>query len=408
MSLKDQTAVVGVGATPYYRRGQSVPETELSMACTAILLALEDAGLTIKDLDGFAIYSSSCDPAQIGSVLGVPEIRFSAGLTSGGGGAAGSLGLAAAAITSGQANVVVSLLTLQQATKRLGGSEVNGKAAYVASASSGGGSPYGGSGVPPQMAFTANSGLIAPGHSFAVLTQRHMHQYGTKREHFAEICISQRNNAIRRPTSIRSEPITLDEYFNARMINDPLCLFDYTMESDGAIAVITTSADRAKDLRQPPVYIMGSANGGMGRWGSAIFHYFQMPDEYFASSGHRPVAKRMYEMAGITPDDVDVALLYDHFSPMVLMQLEDYGFCGIGEGGDFVAEGNIRWPTGKLPVNTHGGNLSEAYIIGMTHIREAVEQLRGVAVNQVEGAQIALTTGGPAGLPVSGTLLRRA
>src|SRR3954454_14585380 len=131
MSLKDQTAVVGVGATPYYRRGQSVPETELSMACTAILLALEDAGLTINDLDGFAIYSSSCGPATIGSVLGVPEIRFAAGLTSGGGGAAGSLGLAAAAITSGQANVVVSLLTLQQATKRLGGSEVNGKAAYV-------------------------------------------------------------------------------------------------------------------------------------------------------------------------------------------------------------------------------------------------------------------------------------
>jgi acetyl-CoA acetyltransferase len=406
VSLKDQCAIVGVGATPYYRRGQSVPETELSMACTAILAALDEAGLTIKDLDGFAIYSGSCDPATVGSVLGVPEIRFAAGLTSGGGGAAGALGLAAAAIQSGQATVVVTLLTLQQATKRLGGSEVDGKLAYLAAASSS--SPYGGSGIPPTMAFTANSGLISPGHSFSILTQRHMHLYGTRREHFAEICISQRNNAIRRPTSIRTEPITLDDYFNARIINDPLCLFDYTMESDGAVAVITTSADRAKDLKQPPVLIMGSANGGMGRWGSAIFNYFQMPDEYFASSGHRPVAKRMYEMAGITPADVDVALLYDHFSPMVLMQLEDYGFCPIGQGGDFIADGNIRWPSGKLPVNTHGGNLSEAYIIGMTHIREAVEQLRGTAINQVEGAKIALTTGGPAGLPVSGTLLRKA
>ena len=404
MTLKDKTAVVGVGATPYYRRGQSVPETELSMACTAILAALEDAGLTVKDLDGFAIYSNSCDPAQVGSVLGVPEIRFAASLTSGGGGASGSLGLAAAAIQSGQADVLVSLMTLQQATKRLGGSEVDGKLAYMTAAASA--SPYGGSGIPPSMAFTANSGLISPGHSFAVLTQRHMHQYGTKREHLAEVCISQRNNAIRRPTSIRKDPITLDDYFNARMINDPLCLFDYTMESDGAVAVITTSAERARDLRQPPVYIMASANGGMGRWGPAIFSYFQMPDEYFASSGHRPVAKRLFEMAGITPQDVDVALLYDHFSPMVLMQLEDYGFCGIGESGDFVAEGNIRWPTGSLPVNTHGGNLSEAYIIGMTHVREAVEQMRGTAVNQVEGATIALTTGGPAGLPVSGTLLR--
>jgi acetyl-CoA acetyltransferase len=248
---------------------------------------------------------------------------------------------------------------------------------------------------------------MSPGHSFSLLTQRHMHLYGTTREHLAAIAISQRNNAIRRPTALQREPLTLDDYFNARVISDPLCLFDYTMETDGAVAVITTSAARARDLRQPPVYIMGSANGGMGRWGPAIFTYFQMPDEYFASSGHRPVAKRMYEMAGVGPDDVDVALLYDHFSPLVLMQLEDYGFCGIGEGGPFVAEGNHRWPEGKIPVNTHGGHLSEAYIIGMTHVREAVEQLRGVAVNQVEGAEIALVTGGPASLPVSGTLLRR-
>ena len=191
------------------------------------------------------------------------------------------------------------------------------------------------------------------------------------------------------------------------MISDPLCLFDYTQESDGAVAVITTSADRAKDLRQPPVYILSSAHGGSGRWGPAIFRYFQAPDDEFASSGHRPVAKRLYEMAGVTPADVDVALLYDHFSPLVIMQLEDYGFCPIGEGGPFVAEGNIRWPTGTIPVNTHGGNLSEAYIIGMTHVREAVEQIRGTAVNQVDGAEIALVTGGPAALPVSGTLLAR-
>ena len=147
------------------------------------------------------------------------------------------------------------------------------------------------------------------------------------------------------------------------------------------------------------MYILASAHGGIGRWGPAIFNYFQMPDEDFASSGHRPVAKRLYEMAGVGPHDVDVALLYDHFSPMVIMQLEDYGFCPIGEGGPFVADGNIRWPTGTIPVNTHGGNLSEAYIIGMTHVREAVEQLRGTAVNQVEGAEIALVTGGPPALP---------
>jgi acetyl-CoA acetyltransferase len=253
----------------------------------------------------------------------------------------------------------------------------------------------------------AHSGLLSPGHSFSVLTQRHMHLYGTRRAHFAEIAISQRNNAMTRPSALQRDPLTLDQYFNGRMISDPMCIYDYTMETDGAVAVITTSATRARDLKQKPVYIMGSANGGMGRWGSAIFTYFQMPDEYFASSGHRPVARRMYDMAGITPKDVDVALLYDHFSPMVLMQLEDYGFCGIGEGGPFVESGAIRYGTGSIPVNTHGGHLSEAYIIGMTHIREAVEQLRGVAINQVKDAEIALVTGGPAGLPISGTLLRR-
>jgi acetyl-CoA acetyltransferase len=405
-SLKDQTAVVGIGATPYYKRGGSLPRTEMEMACSAIVLALEDAGLTVDDLDGFSIYSHSCEPAHVASVLGVPEVRFAASLTSGGGGAAGSLGLAAAAIVSGQAEVCVTLMTLQQVARRLGGSAVSAGDGD-GGGGGGGGNPYGGGGIPPSMAFTVGSGLISPGNSFALLARRHMELYGTTREHFAEIAISQRANAIRRPTALQRNPLTLDEYFDARMISDPLCLFDYTMETDGAVAAVVTSAERARDLRHPPAYIMGSANGGMGRWGSAIFNYFQQPDEYFASSGHRPVAERMYAMAGVTPQDVDVALLYDHFSPMVLMQIEDYGFCGIGEGGAFVADGNVRWPSGTIPVNTHGGHLSEAYIIGMTHIREAVEQLRGVAVNQVEGAEIALVTGGPASLPVSGTLLRR-
>jgi len=402
--MKDKTAVVGVGATPYYKRGQSVPETELSMACTAILAALDDAGLTIQDLDGFAIYSNSCDPATVGAVRGIPELRFAATLTSGGGGCAGALGLAAAAIVSGQATCCVSLMTLQQAKRRLGGTAVNGTSMY---GGGGGASPYGAGGIPPHIAFGAGSGAMSPGHAFSLITQRHMHLYGTKREHLAQVCINQRDNALTRPTSIRREPLTMDEYFNARMISDPLCLFDYTMESDGAVAVITVSADRAKDLKQKPVYIMASAHGGAGRWGPAIFNYYQMPDEYSTSSGHRPVAKRMYEMAGVGPDAVDVALLYDHFSPLVIMQLEDYGFCGIGEGGPFVAEGNTKFGAGKIPVNTHGGHLSEAYIIGMTHIKEAVEQLRGTAINQVKDAEIALVTGGPAGAPVSGTLLRR-
>jgi acetyl-CoA acetyltransferase len=397
MTLRDKTAIVGVGATPYYKRGRSLPQTSLELAGKATLAALADAGLSVADVDGLALYGMGLggDTSLFAQTLGIPEVRFTATLTGGGGGAAGSVGLAAAAIVSGMATCVVSLMSLQQASSRFGASYApRGKvgAQYSAPPS-------------PEGNFIQPAGLMAPGQMFAVLARRHMYQYGTQREHFAEVAISTRENARRRETALMRDPLTVEEYFAARMIADPLCLFDFCLECDGAVAVVTVAADRAQDLRQPPVLVTASAHGGHGRWGQAIT-WMNMPDEIFASSGHRPVAQRLYAMAELAPRDVDVALLYDHFSPMVLLQLEDYGFCAIGESGPFVADGNIRWPRGSLPVNTHGGNLSEAYIIGMTHVKEAVEQLRGTAVNQVAGAQVALVTGGPASLPTSSLLLR--
>jgi acetyl-CoA acetyltransferase len=397
MSLRDKAAIVGIGATPYYKRGQSLPQTLLELAGKATLAALDDAGLTVADVDGLALYSVGLggDTSLFAQTLGIPEVRFTAMLTGGGGGAAGSIGLAAAAIDAGMATCTVSLMTLQQAASRFGASYApRGRpgAQYSAPPS-------------PEGNFIQPAGLMAPGQMFAVLARRHMHAYGTQRQHFAEVAISTRENARRRDTALMREPLTLEGYFAARLVAEPLCLYDFCLECDGAVAVVTVGADRAKDLRQPPVLVTASAHGGHGRWGQAIT-WMNMPDEMFASSGHRPVARRLYEMAGLGPEDVDVALLYDHFSPMVLLQLEDYGFCGIGESGPFVADGNIRWPTGSVPVNTHGGNLSEAYIIGMTHVKEAVEQLRGQAVNQVDDAQVALVTGGPASLPTSSLLLR--
>ena len=396
MTLRDKAAIVGVGSTPYFKRGRSLPQTPFEMAGKAMLAALDDAGLSVADVDGLALYSFGLggDTSLFAQVMGIPEVRFTAMLTGGGGGAAGSVGLGAAAIASGMATCVVSLMSLQQAASRFGASYApKGKpgAQYSAPPS-------------PEGNFIQPAGLMGPGQMFAVLAQRHMYRYGTKREHFAEVAISTRDNARRRETSIMRDELTLDDYFDARMIAEPLCLFDFCLECDGAVAVVTTTAERARDLRHPPAYVRASANGGNGRWGQAIT-WMGMPDEEFASSGHRPVAKRLWDMAGTGPGDVDVALLYDHFSPMVILQLEDYGFCGIGEGGEFVADGNIRWPSGSLPVNTHGGNLSEAYIIGMTHVKEGVEQVRGTAVNQVEGAKVALVTGGPASIPVSSLLL---
>ena len=245
----------------------------------------------------------------------------------------------------------------------------------------------------------------------SLLTRRHMHQYGTTRDAFAEIAISTRQNALSRPKARYREPLTREQYFGSRMIADPLCLYDFCMESEGAVAIVTTSLERARDLRQPPVPVVSAAHGGTREWGRG-FSWFGMPDdETFASSGHKAVADRLYQRAGVTPQDIDVALIYDHFTPMVLMQLEEYGFCKKGEGGPFVLSGAIRYTAerepGTIPVNTHGGQLSEAYVIGATHIVEGVEQLRGTAVNQVAGAELALVTGGPAALPTSGLILGR-
>ena len=389
-----QVAIAGVGATPYYRRGESYPQTITELAGQAILAACEDAGISVTQIDGFAYYSGagagygqSMDTAEFMETLGIPEVTFSASLTSGGGGSAGSIGLARAAILAGDATYVVTVMALQQARQRLG-------TVFAA--------------VPPSPlnSFLQPSGLSGPGHLMSVLARRHMHLYGTRREAFAEIAISQRKNAANRPKALKRTPITLDDYFSARMIAEPLCLLDFCLETDGAVAVITTSLERARDLKQRPVPVVAAAHGGTREWGRA-FAWMGMPDEMFASSGHAPVAKKLYQRAGVGPADIDVALLYDHFSAMVLMQLEDYGFCAKGEGGPFVESGAIRYEGGSIPLNTHGGQLSEAYIIGMTHVKEGVEQMRGTAINQVKDAELALVTGGPAALPVSGLILGR-
>jgi acetyl-CoA acetyltransferase len=389
-----EVAIVGIGATPYYPRGESAPQTITQLAGKAILAACEDAGISVKQIDGFAYYSSagagygqSMDTAEFMETLGIPEVTFTATLTSGGGGAAGSIGLARAAILAGDATHVVTLMALQQAKQRLG-------TVFAAAPAS------------PLNAFLQPSGLAGPGHLMSVLARRHMHNYGTRREAFAEIAISQRKNAANRPKALKRTPLTLEDYFNGRMIAEPLCLYDFCLETDGAVAVITTSSERARDLKQKPVPVVAAAHGGTREWGRA-FGWMGMPDEMFASSGHAPVAQRLFAKAGVTPEDIDVALLYDHFSAMVLMQLEDYGFCKKGEGGPFVESGAIRFDGGSIPVNTHGGQLSEAYIIGMTHIMEGVEQMRGTAINQVKDAQLALISGGPAAIPVSGLILGR-
>ncbi len=400
---QDKTAIVGIGSTDYYVRGKSWPRTINDMAGEAIMNACADAGISIKDIDGIAYYSTAgagyldkFDTASLMETLGMPHISFSATLTSGGGGCPGAIGLATAGLMNEDAKYIVTLMALQQLPQhRLG-------VVFGAHAPS------------PESSFLQPSGLVGPGHLMSVLARRHMHLYGTTQDAFGEVVMATRANTHNRPKAVRKNPLTKEEYDASVMLADPLRRLDFCLETDGAVAVITTTMDRAKDCRHKPAVVHACAHGGQREWGRA-FAWMGMPDPYFASSGHKFTADRIWNQSGLAAKDMDVALLYDHFSPMVLMQLEDYGFCAKGEGNDYVLSGKLRYDpaTGKgtnggIPVNTHGGNLNEAYIIGMTHIVEGVEQVRGTAINQVKDAEFALVSGGPASLPVSSLVLRSA
>jgi acetyl-CoA acetyltransferase len=384
--VRQEAAIVGVGATPYYFRGESAPQTLYELIDKAILAAVADAGLTTADVDGLAFYATGFDPGLITESLRIPELTFAATVSGVGGGSAGVLDLAAMAVESGRAKTVVCVGACQQSRNRYG-------VAFAHMALS------------PDRVWERAAGVMGPGHVLAMIARRYMHTYGVGREAFGEVVIASRLAAATRASAIRRKPLTLEEYLAAPMLADPLCRLDFCLETDGAVAFVVTAGDRARHLARPPVYIAASAHGGSRDWGRAFF-WLNMPDAVFTTAGGEPIARRLYSQAEIDPSDIDVALLYDHFSPLVIMQLEDFGFCERGEGGDFVQSGAIRL-TGSLPVNPHGGHLSEAYVIGMTHIREAVEQLRGEATNQVHDARFALVTGGPAPIPVSGAILRR-
>ena len=385
MNGSHDAAIVGVGATPYLRRGESLPRTELDLVCEAMRLALDDAGLATTDVDGVVTFAGTLDVGLLAETAGLKDIRYAAVPMGGGSGSVSSVILAESAIVAGLCDVVVVVKALQS-VRRLG-------AVYADKSDAAGD-------------FMWPFGAVAPGHFFSLMTQRHMFKFGTTRRHLAEVCMTQRRHAIGRPHAVFQEPLTLDEYFDARMISDPLCVHDYTVESDGAVALIVARKDRAPDLRSTPVAISGSVMGGDGAWGRGYIGQ-QMPDELYTTAGHTRLAERLYALAGIQPGDIDVALLYDHFSPLVLMQLEDWGFCPVGMSGPFVMEGHMAWPHGSIPVNTHGGHLSEAYLVGMTHLLEGVEQIRGTAVKQVPGAELVLVTGGPSILPGSAIVLGR-
>jgi acetyl-CoA acetyltransferase len=383
--LRDKAAFVGFGHTRYGRRGELGDNGPVPLVIEAVEKAAADAGISPADIDGYSSYSNdSVDAGTLASAFGSPDLRFTAMGWGGGGGAMGGAYMyAAMAVATGQANYVAVTRGVVQ-----GGQF---------------GNRFGGMGrtVAPRF-----PGLQTPGQSFALAARRHMHVYGTTIDHFGEIAINARRNAANNPDARFREEITMDDHHESRMICDPLRLLDHCMESDSGSCVIITSAERAKDLEQPPVHLAGVAMGAPYRWGMGMFGGNNMSEEDFMSAGQRTIANDLYANAGMGPDDVDVALIYDHFTPMVLMGLEDFRLCPKGESGPFVADGHIR-REGSMPVNTHGGNLAEVYNHGMSHVYEGMRQLRGTSTNQIDGAEVALVVAGSSPTPSSALLLRK-
>jgi acetyl-CoA acetyltransferase len=390
--VRDRTCIVGVGTTAYGKRGEFYGRSPVDQVREALDLALAESGLDRREIDGFATYSvEKMDPSLLAPALGIPNVNWSSMVHGGGGGGAcGAIGAAAAAVVSGQAQaVLVYKVITQPPHMRFGASYGSAQVA-----------------ADPYSDFHRPYGLISPAQFFALLFRRHMHRFGTTSRQLADVAVTTRQHALRNPRALMRKPLTVEEHQSSRMIAEPFRLFDCCQENDGGAVILVTSAERASDLKQRRVHIMAAAQGGDALWAQGLTWQNQ-PEDIYTSAGHAHLAKRLYAQAGVGPADVDVALLYDHFSGMVILQLEDYGFCKRGEGGSFVQDGGIHFETGRLPVNTHGGNLSEVYLLGLTHVVEGVRQLRGTSTSQVKDAEIALVTAGPSNLPTSSVLLRR-
>jgi len=386
---ESQACIVGIGESAYARWGGLEGRSEFDLTVEAVLKACADAGLAPAEIDGFASYSDDRnEPALMMMALGIEQLRLASMVWGGGGGGScGALAHAAAAVESGRANYVAVYRGLCQGQHfRFGQFH-----------------PWS-----PHAEFTAPFGLLSPAQMFALMMRRHMHLHGTRSEQLAEVALACRAHAGRNPRAVmRDRPLDLAGYMASRMIADPLRLNDCCLESDGAAAVIVTTAARARDLAARPVRVLAALQGSSGGWGTGMLGGHNMPDEIYATGNAQRLAAELYAAAGVDSGDIDVAQIYDAFTGTVLFALEDYGFCGIGESGPFVADGNIRWPDGTLPVNTSGGNLSEAYIHGFNLLLEGVRQLRGQSTAQVADAELCLVTGGEAVTATSAAILAR-
>ena len=379
--LYGSTAVAGIGMHQY-KRG-TAPMPEQGVLVEAILAACADAGFDPAEVDGFVSYGDDKnEPVRLMPALGTRELKWSAVVWGGGGGGvAGAFGLAAAAILSGQASAVIIFRAL-----------VEGSSGRLSAA---------------VMAHHLNdhmlaAGIVAPAQVCAIRANRMYEHHGVPTSVAEELVRASYYHGARNPEAVAyGAEFDLEEMRSSRWIAEPFRLYDCSRENDGAAAFLMVSAERARDRAKPPVYLLGCANGAEKGWGDLL----ENDDEaLYPTAGFRPIARRLYADTGLSPADIDVVQLYENFSAQGVASLIDHGFCTYENVAEVVRFDNLIAPTGKLPVNTGGGNFAQGFIHGIGTAYEAVKQLRGESANAVPGAKTCLLAGGPGAPTVSSAI----
>ena len=384
-TLRGRVAIAGIGETTYYRHGKS-PDSEFKLALEAVVRACADAGISPHDVDGFASYGNDrSDAGRLASALGIKQLRFSNMFWGGGGGGVcGAVGNAGAAVATGMADCVVAFRSLAQGQ-------------FARYGLSGAAGTIGG-----DDAFLAPYGLMSPAQRFAMKVTRFMHDHGIGQNALRAISLACYHHAQNNPNAVmQGRPLDAATYDASRWIIEPYFhLYDCCQENDGAAAVVVVAADRARDLRHKPAYLLACGQGSDHRSAAPVHN---MPN--YPSSNFGDIPDRMYAMAKLGPADIDVVQCYENFTGGVLMSLVEHGLVPADRANEMLTPENLRAPDGRLPLNTSGGNLAECYMHGLELVIESVRQIRGTAINQLKRNNTAIVIGGPMVTPVSSLIL---
>ena len=383
-SLHNKAAIAGIGCTEF---SKASGRSELSLASEAVVAAVTDAGLAPSEIDGLVSYTlDPTDEIEVARRGGAGDLTFFSKVNYGGGAAVGVVHQAVMAVATGQANNVVVYRAMNGRSGQRNGQGVSGQIVTSDLV---------------HWSWYQVYGMLTPGSWIAMIANKYMNKYDVTAEDLGRVAISQRNYAVTNPRAFGyQKPLTMEDYLASKMIASPLRLYDFCQESDGGCALLITSAERAVELKQKPAVIRGITQAStQGQEQMTSFYRNELstlPEMELA-------AKRVYAQSGLQASDIDAACLYDAFTSEVVMQLESFGFCGPGEAKDFIKEGGLDID-GRLPNNTHGGLLSEAYIHGLNNIAEAVRLIRGESTNQPKGIEHVLVSSG-VGVPTGAMIL---